>query len=380
MILLGRTGVLQFQNGSAIADQASLIAEALLAPPTGSQYEVWLTNEDERISLGILTLDETGRGVLTFTQEQGVNLISLYDSVEVTIEPNPDSGPKTSGIVAYSFTLPAEGLTHVRYLLSSFPNTPNENALIQGLYTDIKTINELAKEMQKASDSGNKDRAFLNAEAIHNIIVGDQSPIHKDLNNDGQVDDPSDGFGLLLNGRNLGYLPAIYTEADSTVNSPGASQQMITYGEGLKTSVQNLAGWTPQLQDLITAIINSSTVSDMKQPITEAVALTDKMLNGVDLDADGNIEPEPGEGGAQVASDQAYHMADMPLRPVGILNIGTGTPTFIVVAPTISGGGGGSGGGGPAVSTARPKPTQKPRPTKKPGNNNNNNNNNSNNN
>jgi len=375
MIVLGRTGVLQFQNGSSIADQASLTAEALLAPPEGSRYEVWLTNEDERISLGLLTLDETGKGTLTFTHEQGSNLISLYDGVELTIEPNPDSDPKTSGRVAYSFTLPAEGLTHVRYLLSSYPNTPNENALIQGLYADIKTIHELAKEMQKASDNGNEDRVGLNAEAIQNIIVGDQSPNHKDLNNDGQVDDSSDGFGLLLNGRNLGYLPAVFTEADSAIDSPGASQQMITYGEGLKASVQNLAGWAPQLQDLIIGILKSPQDSDMKQQIAEVVALTDKMLNGIDLDENGKVDPKPGEGGAQVAYDQAYHMADMPLKPVGILNLGTGTPTFIIVAPTVTPGGGGSGGSTVATQHVPPGQVRTPpgqQKTRRPPNDNNN--------
>lgn len=382
VIVLGRTGVLYFQNASALGDQASLIAEALLAPPADSQYEVWLINEEERISLGVLTLDETGKGTLTYTQEEGTNLVSLYHGVEVTVEPNPDSKPESSGIVAYSFTLPAEGLTHLRYLLSSFPNTPNQNALIQGLYVNIQTIDELAKEMQEAANNGNEARVRLNAEAIQNIIVGDQSANHKDSNNDGKVDDPSDGFGLLLNGRNLGYLPAVYTEADATVNSSGASQQMITYGEGLMASVQNLAGWTPQLQDIIAGIISSPTLSDMDQLISEARDMAEKMLNGIDLDEDGQIEPAPGEGGAQVMYDQAFHMADMPLRPVGILNIGTGTPTFIIVAPTTSSGGDGGSGAGDAGPTAKPKTTPPgkvktdkpppPKPEKKDNNSNNN--------
>ena len=95
--------------------------------------------------------------------------------------------------------------------------------------------------------------------------------------------------------------------------------------------------------------------------VADAVALADKMLNGIDLDSDGTIDPIPGEGGAQTAYDQAYHMADMPLRPVGISNIGTGTPTFVFVPATASGGGGGN-----IVPTPRIPPGQvrTPRPTK----------------
>ncbi len=370
--LLGRTGVLQFQDGSSTADQAVLMADALLAPPAGSQYEVWLVVGSDRLSLGILTLDGSGRGELKFKDEQGLNLVQNYSGVEVTIEPNPDPDTESSGVVAYSFHHAEEGLGHVRFLLASYPNTPNQIALIQGLYTNIKTIDELGQEMQKASTNGNAERVRLNAEAIQNIIVGDQSPDRKDWNADGQVDDPSDGYGLLLNGRNLGYLRAAYLETDAAVKTPGISQQMATSGEGVKNSVEDLAQWTEQLKELVAAILASPAPADLDQKVTEAAALTVKMLKGIDADEDGQIEPLVGEGGADVAYEQAYRMADMPLQAVGILNLGTGTPTFILVAPSTTPPGGGSGSGGSTTtgSTQQVPPgqqrTQKPPNTKKP--------------
>jgi hypothetical protein len=383
-LLLGQTGVLQFQDGSKIADQAMLIAAALLAPPTDSQYEVWLVDGSNRLSLGILTLDGSGRGKLTVTQEQGLNLVENYSGVEVTIEPNPDPDPNSSAIVAYSFYQSQEGLTHLRYLLAKYPGSPNETALIQGLNTDIQTINELGQEMQKASANGNADRVKLNAEAMLNTISGDQSPDRKDWNADGQVDDPSDGYGLLLNGRNLGYLQAVYAEADAAVKSPGASQEMVTSGEGLKNSVQNLAQWTEQLKELLTAILADPAPADFDQKVAEAAALTTKLLAGIDANEDGQVEAVVGEAGAQVAYEQAYRMADMPLQAVGILNMGTGTPTFVLVPMTITpnGSGGSSVTGGatqiiPPGQQKTPRPTNDNRPpqkTKKPTGNNGNNN------
>ncbi|HEX5838116.1 MAG TPA: serine/threonine-protein kinase [Anaerolineales bacterium] len=384
-VLLGRTGVLQFQNASSTADQAALIAVALLAPPADSRYEVWLFNEEERISLGLLTLDGTGRGELTYTADDAENLIALYKGVELTIEPDPDTNPQASGIVAYSFSLEEQGLIHLRYLLASFPNAPGQHALVQGLYDNVQTIDELAKEMQNASESGSGARVRLNAEAILNIITGDQSPNYKDWNGDGQVDDPSDGYGLLLNGRNLGYLQAVYMEAEAVVNSTGASRQMITYGEGLKISVQNLALWTGQLQELLTAILSAAPESDISQKVIEAAGLTERMLNGIDLDEDGIIEPVNGEAGAQVGFEQAYRMADMPLVAVGILNIGTGTPTFVFSTSTPErgndGGSGGGGGSGGTVATehvppgqVRTPPGQEDKTRRPPGNDNNTNN------
>lgn len=355
-ILLGRTGVMQFKNDAALGDQAVLIAEAVLAPPEGTQYETWLVNEDERISLGILGVDSAGKGELTFSATDATNLIASYDGVEITIEPNPDNNPATTNIVAYSYTLPADALTHVRYLLTSFPSTPEQTGLIQGLYANVKSIHELAQAMQQAQQQADHEDVVRNAEAIRNSIVGEQSPDHKDWNEDGKVDNPSDGFGLLLNARNQGYLEAVYAEADAITNSADASKQMLSYAEGLKASVLNLAQWTPELQNLIDEILSATTAADTTGQVSEIAALTDKMLNGIDLDQDGRIGPKPGEGGAQSAYDQAYHLADMPLQPVGILNLGTGTPTFISIPPTIQPGGGNEGNGS---SSATKAPTQR---------------------
>lgn len=361
-ILLGRTGVLQFKNDTALADQAVLFAEALLSPPEGTQYETWLVNDKERLSLGILNVDALGKGQLTFTDMQGVNLLATYDSVEVTIEPNPDNNPKTTGIVAYSYTLPAEGLPHIRYLLTSFPTTPDQKGLIHGLYANIQSIHELALAMQNAAENGRNADVLSNAEAIQNIIVGELSQDHKDWNEDGNLNDPGDGFGLLLNVRNQGYLEAVYATADAITNSEDASRQMLSYADGVKSSVLNLAQWTPELQNLTRAILSASNEDNLNGQAAAVAALTDKMLNGIDLDQNGTVDPKPGEGGAQSAYDQAYHLADMPLQPVGILNLGTGTPTFISLPPTNKPGSsnGGNSTGSPSVTQA---PTQKPPPS-----------------
>jgi serine/threonine protein kinase len=391
-ILLGRTGVLQFQDSAAVADQAVLVASALLAPPPDSQYEVWLVGANQRLSLGILSLDGNGRGELKFTDPGTVNLISTYSGVEVTVEPDPDPSPNSSGVVAYSFHHPDEEIPHLRSLLASATDTPDQIALIQGLSQDMKTIDELAKEMQKASANGNTDRVRLNAEAILNTIVGSQSPSYRDWNNDGQADDPSDGYGLLLNGRNLGYLQATYTEADAATRAAGVSEQTKNFAQGLENSVQNLAQWTEQLQNVVTPILAATAPADLADQVNQAVSLADKMVNGIDLDEDGVVEPLVGEAGVLVAYEQAYRMADMPLQAVGIQNIGTGTPTFILIAPTRTPGGGGSSVGGstpvPAqntppgrVKTAKPPPpgqqkTKVPKATNNTGNNGNNNNSN----
>ena len=371
-VLLGTSVILRFQDGDAFADQAFLEAQRMPAPPEGNQYEVWLVNGRNRVSLGILTLDGAGRGEVIYSDENGANLAALYDQAEITLEPENDTRPASSGLVAYSFTLPAEGLANIRYLLSAFTNTPKKTALIQGLFTNIKKINDLALGMQLFYDAGDETRVRRNAEAILNLIAGAQSTDYKDWDGDGVITDESDGYGLSLNGSSPGYLQAVYSESDKTVKSAGASQPMITYGEYLKTTVQNLAQWTQELEEIDRAVL----AAPSQKNISDLVALTAKMLNGTDLDNNGTVDPKPGESGAHYAYRYAYSMANMPLINVGL------TPT-----PSLGGGSsgadgsGGSGGGGSGGGAIEPtKRTGKPPTnTPKPKNNNTNNGNSSNN-
>lgn len=331
---LGPTGLLRFQDGTAIMDNATLTALAMPAPPGGSRYEVWLvdSNGEERGSLGILVLDGNGRGTLTFDDRQDQNLLALYDKVEITIKPTSN----TDGFqqVAYSYTLPASGLEYIRRLLVSSPLAPEQIALIQGLSADTKLIDQTAREMLSAYENGDETATRESAEGILNLLAGSKSQEYKDWDGDGQIADPGDGYGLWFNGDNLGYIQAVYSHADYAANSPGASQNMIINGERVKVCAQNLAQWVPQLRERALTILNSTSFSDMDNPVHDSVALADQILNGVDQDDNGTIEPAAGECGVRTTYEYAYYMADMPLLPVNPLDTPTGTA---IPSPTATG-------------------------------------------
>ena len=370
---LGPTGVLHFQDGSAIMDEVILTALAMPAPPASSQYEVWLVSPkgEERRSIGKLSLDKNGMGTLIYEDNQSRNLLALFGKVEVTVESNPDLDPDPSDQVAYSFALPGVGLAYIRQLLVAFPEAPQEIALIQGLNTDIKLVAQHARAMLNAYEKGDEASIQREAESILNMLAGSQSENYSDWNGDGQIADSGGGYGLLLNGDNLGYIQAVYSHADYALNSPDATQNMITHGNNVKTCAQNLAQWTPQLQNLIFAILTPTSGSDMDKPIHDADGIANQMLNGIDRDNNGRVEPILGECGILIVYEQAYHMADMPLLPVGPIGIpnagaGTSTPsptttaTSIINVPTKPLGGGDEGGAGVANTPAPPANTQKP--------------------
>src|SRR5262249_27942968 len=152
-----------------------------------SQYEIWLKGANEWLSLGTFIPDSGGKGELKFSEPEGADLLAQYDQVEITIEPKPDTSPNPSGLVAYSFTFHEEGLMHVRYLLSSFPNTPNKAALVQGLYADIQKLDELGKTMKTAFVSGDQASALQKGEEALILLAGAQSADRKDWNKDGKI-------------------------------------------------------------------------------------------------------------------------------------------------------------------------------------------------
>ena len=84
--------------------------------------------------------------------------------------------------------------------------------------------------MLSAYKKGDQSGTRASAEAILNLLSGSESQEHKDWDGDGQTADPGDGYGLSLNGNNLGYIQAVYSHADYASNSPGASQNMIVNG------------------------------------------------------------------------------------------------------------------------------------------------------
>jgi hypothetical protein len=309
-------GLLRFQDGTAPADALTLSTDAMPLPPEGSLYEVWLIQDDgeQRISLGNIKFDEANKGSLNYVDDAGQNLIGKYSSMEITIEPD-DSNPNSSNNVAFSAKLPEDGFTHVRHLLFSFGATPNQIGFIRGLDADTELLADRAAQMLGAFEAGNEADMRLQAENMLNLIAGSKSEDHKDWDGNGTVDDPGDGYGLLLNGDNLGYIQGSYTHADLALTASDANQNMLTHGEHVKICANNISNWTAQLRGLLIDLIANPSNPDRDGVVRQAVAWAKQIREGVDVDGNERVEPIEGEGGALTAYEHAYYMADMLILP-----------------------------------------------------------------
>lgn len=310
-------GVLRFQDGSAPADQVTFSSTNLPPPPAGNHYEAWLIADDGEtlLSLGIIQFGAGNRASLTFVDKAGRNLIALYHGMQITVEPSPDNNPNPSNEIAFSAILPPGGFSHVRHLLSEFPSTPNQTPFVRGLEADTGLLNDLAQGMLASFDAGNRDAVRSQAEQMLNIIVGIQSPDHKDWDGDGNLDDVSDGYGLLLNGSNSGYIQGTFSHANLSIQSPDATENMLDHGEHVKVAATNVSEWTPLLRDQLIAVIEAPSLAEAEGAIRNSVVLANQIRNGADVNGNENIEPIPGEGGALTAYEHAFYMADILLRP-----------------------------------------------------------------
>ena len=309
-------GLLRFQDGTAPADQVTFSTSSIPLPPEGNQYEAWLIQDDgeQRISIGTITFDAENKGSLSFVDGGGRNLIGTYSALEITIEPN-DGNPNSSNNIAFSVRLPQSGLTHVRHLLSSFSATPNQIGFIRGLDADTRLLTDLSAQMLTAFETGNEADMLLQAERMLNLIVGNKSTDYKDWNVSGAIDDSSDGYGLLLNGEQLGYIQGTYSHANLALTSADATQNMLTHGEHVKFSAENVGNWTAQLRSQLIAILENPSNPDREALIRQAVAMANQIRTGLDVNGNENIEPITGEGGAVTAYDHSYYMADMLILP-----------------------------------------------------------------
>jgi hypothetical protein len=314
---VGSLGVLRFQNGAAKLDQITISA-ALAAPARGTQYEAWLISDsgEQRRSLGVLVPNASGQFTLTYVDPQSRNMLDGFDRMEITVEPNPDDSPNPTTDVAYSSAIPKGSLMHIRHLLVRMEDNPNHIGMVVGLVNDTTLIDQSAQAMLDAYTSGDTKSVRSNAEAIINIIVGTQdSELYQDWDSDGKINDPGDGYGLLLNGDQAGYIGGVIDHAQLSAEASDSTPEIRMHSGHVIICAQNVEDWATQLRDTVIRIARSESDADIEADVRSAVTLADQMLNGIDINGNETIDPIPGEGGAITAYQHADYMSDMPILP-----------------------------------------------------------------
>jgi hypothetical protein len=198
--------------------------------------------------------------------------------------------------------------------LPPIEETPNKIGMTVGLVNDTTLIKKSADAMLDSFTKGDDKNVRAQAEAIINLIVGKQdSNFYKDWDGNKKIEDPGDGYGLLLNGDQAGYIGGTIDHAKLAGNSTDAAASIHLHSEHVVICAQNVEMWATQLRDIAVRIAQAQPGTNSEADIRSAVTLANEMLNGIDINGNETIDPIPGEGGAITAYQHADYMADMPI-------------------------------------------------------------------
>lgn len=121
-------------SGTAVVSDAGAMSNKVTYSLSGvtvlgseSAYEGWLVNSasDEKMSTGVMKPLPDGSLNHVWTSPDGANLLEMYDTAIVTVEPVPDDDPAPSGVIAYSDTVGGGAMDHIRGLIVGNDSTIN---------------------------------------------------------------------------------------------------------------------------------------------------------------------------------------------------------------------------------------------------------------
>ncbi len=282
-----------------------IIINGLDAPPAGSQYDAWLLNTANEgvVSLGPLTAQGSQTFTLNFVGDP--NLLGEGNQIIVTQEQGTVTLP--TGKVRLSGTFPPQAYVHIKHLLFSFPDTPGNIGLLVGLLGQAQHLDAQALLLQNAAANQNGTAIRCIAQSINNIIEGSHGPHFQPLPAQCasvNITDTSDGFGLTT------YVADASQHASLAATRPDSTANIKQHAQHVIIATDYIKGWIATIDhDIENLLANRGNTSNVQ----EIVTLSDHVLNGIDLDNDGQVDPVKGEAGAITAYNHGQFMAILSL-------------------------------------------------------------------
>ena len=313
----GTSGQVTFfdgQNGSnGHTGALNIVIHGLNTPPTGSEYAVWLINNQiEQVTpLGTLTGTNSTYSLSYIGGGSGSsNLLSTGEKFEITLEQGTVKLPTGKVILVGQF--PAESFVHIGHLLVSFPDAPGKIGVLVGTLEQTHLLNVQADVLQGLAASHNSVAISCAAQSIIDVIEGSQGTNYRPLAKSCAVQNitaTGDGFGLLSKG---GYVADSTEHATFAITQPDATNAMRLHAKLMAIALGNVKGWETTIeQDALQLLKNPTDLSKVQ----EIATLADAAYFGVDANGDGQIDLVAGEAGAITAYQQGQLMAMLSLVP-----------------------------------------------------------------
>src|SRR6266545_5698137 len=310
-------GTAAFRDANGRSDQIDISLKLSSTPPANTALVAFLTTPDggTALNLGQLKLDESGGASATYIASDGANLAARFNRLVVSQEPTGSNPAKPSGQPIFEGLLPAQAFESLGQLLASGPGLPSQQGYVTGIRLQSDELLRHARFVADAQAAGDLAGIKRHAEHVYNLVAGSLDPKFGDLNGDGHSQNPGDGFGLLENGTQAGYVKSTIDTAAAAKSAPDATDAIKAHAEHTRISAANIQQWAAEAHDLALALTQAQDAPAAKQPADRLVTLGQWIQRGDDANGDGEIAPIPGEGGGIVAYEHAQFMAGYGLFP-----------------------------------------------------------------
>jgi len=289
---------------------AALTIDLSAIEPTADElgYAVWLIDDEDGYTLAG---SATAGTPFSYTHLSGANLVGITAGVALSLDDPNDADRKAPGEVHYVGEIPAAIRADVRTLVVAALDTPDNMPYDPGLNEQSALAWEHAQLAQNAALAGDLSGTRLHAEHVWNILHGAQSELFGDINEDGQTQNPGDGYGVWP------YAFKVAEVATQIAATPDLDEHRHEAALGVVQCAQNISNnWGPAADESIRAILDAGNADIAKAPVQELVTTLAALSNGVDADGDGTIAASAGECGATQAYQLSHHLFDIYLEHV----------------------------------------------------------------
>lgn len=326
------SGTAAFRDDKGRNDQVVVNLRVDAPPQAGQSLFAFLTTLDGSATqpLGPLQLDGGGGASGTFNAPDGANLAARFNRFVISQEAAGSQPAKPSGQPIFEGVLPGQAFQFLTQLLANGPGLPAQQGYVAGIRLQTDELVRHAAFLANARASGDLAGVKRHAEHVYNLIAGSLDPKFGDLNGDGRSQNPGDGFGLLQNGGQAGYLLAAGNAATAAKNAPDASDGVKAHSEHVLICTQNMQEWAVEGRGLALQLAQASDLGATAQPSARLAQLSEWIQRGDDANGDGEIAPVPGEGGGLVAYEHAQFMAGFGLFPFKAADAPLAPLTFVL--------------------------------------------------
>jgi hypothetical protein len=303
-------GLATLSDGPIHTDQLTMQLTNLTPPAAGQTYQVWLqADSGPPLNLGPLAVANNAAS-FTFVDPQGRRLLNGYRGLFITLEPANDPDPAPSATIIFQGEVPPTALPFIRNLVTASAGTPDGDGLALNALTEAIRLVQLAQIQQQYVAQNDLVNLRAHAEAALNVLEGSAGPNFGDPDGDGAVSNPGDGFGLLGFNNSIGYLPAATEQAHQAAAAGGL---VALHAGHVEISAANALDWAGQMRDLELQVLQANQPADAAGAAARLVELAAALLEGLDANGNGQVEPIPGEGGIRTLYRHSQLMGSIEL-------------------------------------------------------------------